>query len=94
VFDGVSQIGQYQIVAINRGTDQGLEPGHVLSIFQRGRNVKDPYDPASRVQLPDLYAGNLMIFKADARLSYGLVMTAERPLHVLDKVDKPHGAAR
>ncbi|MEC9356253.1 MAG: LysM domain-containing protein [Pseudomonadota bacterium] len=90
VFDGVSQIGQYQIVAINRGTDHGLEPGHVLSIFQRGRKVKDPYDPASRVQLPDLYAGNLMIFKTDARLSYGLVMTAERPLHVLDKVDKPH----
>ena len=77
-------------MAINRGTDHGLEPGHVLSIFQRGRKVKDPYDPASRVQLPDLYAGNLMIFKTDARLSYGLVMTAERPLHVLDKVDKPH----
>lgn len=94
VFDGVSQIGQYQIVAINRGTHHGLEPGHVLSIFQRGRNVKDPYDTASRVQLPDLYAGKLMVFKADARLSYGLVMTAERPLHVLDKVERPHSSVR
>ena len=88
VFDGVSQIGQYQIVAINRGALDGMEPGHVLSIFQRGRRVKDPVN-GGVVQLPDQYAGMLMVFKVAGELSYGLVMSAERAIHVLDRVDKP-----
>src|SRR5690606_14487802 len=33
VFDGVSLIGQYQVVVLNRGLDHGLEPGHVLRAF-------------------------------------------------------------
>lgn len=93
VFDGVSQIGQYQIVAINRGMVHGLEPGHVLSILQRGRAVEDPYAQGQRVQLPPVHAGTLMVFKTDSRLSYGLVMTAERALHVLDKVERPRPSA-
>ena len=43
VVDGVSEIGQYNVVAINRGTESGLEPGHVLSIWQAGEFVDDKY---------------------------------------------------
>lgn len=93
VFDGLSQIGQYQIVTINRGTSQGLEPGHVLSILQAGRKVRDPYAP-SRVQLPDEYAGTLMIFKVAPKVSYGLVMEAARAIHLLDKVEKPRAGEK
>jgi hypothetical protein len=42
VIDGVSEIGQHQIVVLNRGDQDGLEPGHVLGIFQAGRFVSDP----------------------------------------------------
>lgn len=91
VFDGVSQIGQYQIVAINRGLNHGLEPGHVLQIRQAGKIVKDPLAPAGgrAVQLPDRDAGFLLVFKTTARLSYGLVMNVTRPVYVLDKVETP-----
>ena len=41
VFDGVSQVGQYQIVVFNRGARDGLEIGHVLSIYQAGETVRD-----------------------------------------------------
>ncbi len=41
VVDGVSQIGQYDVVAINRGSNQGLEVGHVLAIDQKGEVVPD-----------------------------------------------------
>ena len=41
VVDGVSQIGQYQVVVLNRGTGDGLEPGHVLAIYQTGALVDD-----------------------------------------------------
>lgn len=88
VFDGVSQIGQYQIVTINRGAVHGMEPGHVLAINQAGRVVDDPYQ-SKRIQLPDEYAGLLMLFRIHPRLSYGLVMEAERAIHVLDKVERP-----
>ncbi len=42
VFDGVSQIGQYQTVVLNLGTRDGLEPGHVFGVYQRGELVQDP----------------------------------------------------
>ncbi len=88
VYDGLSQISQYQIVALNRGTEHGLDPGTVLDIYQPARSVPDPYGKKP-VVLPELRAGVLMVFKVTPLLSYGLVLNATRPLHVLDKVRKP-----
>ena len=88
VFDGLTQISQYQIVALNRGSDHGLDPGTVLDILQAGRVVADPYD-RKPIALPDQYAGVLMVFKVTPKLSYALVMNATRAIHVLDKVAKP-----
>jgi len=39
---GVSELGQYQIVILNRGARDGLEPGHVLASYRRGRLVDRP----------------------------------------------------
>lgn len=90
VYNGVSQIGQYMIVAINRGTEQGIEPGHVLTVLQSGRDAKDPYSFfGAKVRLPDVKAGTVMVFKTAPRMSYALVMVATRPIHLLDKVEKP-----
>lgn len=36
---GVSEVGQYQIVTLNRGGRDGLEVGHVLASFRRGQLV-------------------------------------------------------
>ncbi|HEX4871198.1 MAG TPA: LysM domain-containing protein [Nevskiaceae bacterium] len=93
VFDGVSQIGQYQIVALNRGRVHGLEPGHVLHIRQANRDTRDP-QTGRRVSLPQVYAGQLMVFKVAPQLSYGLVMSAVREIHVLDAVGNPSRAGR
>lgn len=41
VVDGVTQIGQYQVVVLDRGLQDGLEPGHVLGVYQSGVIVKD-----------------------------------------------------
>ena len=45
VVDGVSQIGQYQIVVLSLGEEQGLEPGNVLGIYQSGYVVQDKIGP-------------------------------------------------
>jgi hypothetical protein len=92
VYEGVTQIGQYQIVALNRGTKHGLEVGHVLDIEQASRKVRDPVTGKNEL-LPRQKAGLLMVFKTMPGISYGLVMTATRAIHVLDHVEKPDPSA-
>lgn len=88
VADGFSQIGQYQIVTLNRGSNHGLEPGHVLDILQANRKARDPYT-GRLVALPETFAGQLIVFKVTPRVSFGLVMSITEPVHKLDKVEKP-----
>jgi hypothetical protein len=93
VYNGVTQIGQYQVVAINRGTEHGIELGHVMSVMQAGRSSKDPYAFfGTGVQLPDIKAGSVMVFKTAPRMSYALVTSATRAIHILDKVEKPEAS--
>ena len=91
VLDGVSQIGRYQIVAVNRGTREGMEVGHVLRIQQAGQEIKDKVTPAPNdmVTLPDEDAGLVMLFRTFEKVSYGLVMEATRPIHVHDYITTP-----
>src|SRR5262249_35031088 len=41
--DDYSVVGQYQVVALNRGSRDGLEPGHVLAVLEAGGTMKDIY---------------------------------------------------
>ena len=88
VFDGVSQVGQYQIVVLNLGDRDGLETGHVLSVLQAGETIRDQVtsDPKDVVTLPDEHAGEAMVFKTYEKVSYAIVMKATRAIHLLDKV--------
>ena len=88
VVGGVTQIGQYQVVVLNRGSSDGLSVGDVLTVFQTGSVVKDRTAGGS-VRLPDEAAGTMMIFKAYDRISYGLVMEATLAIHVNDAVRNP-----
>lgn len=91
VIDGVTQIGQHQVVVLNRGTREGMEVGHVLAIFQVGVTVSDKTSDklSNSVTLPDERAGVLMVFQTFDRVSYALVMSASRAIHVLDRVSNP-----
>lgn len=93
VADGFSQIGQYQIVTLNRGSNHGLEPGHVLDILQANRRARDPMT-GRLVELPETFAGQLIVFKVTPRVSFGLVMSITEPVHKLDKVEKPVAGRR
>ena len=88
VYGGLTQIAQYDIVAINRGSRDGLDPGTMLGIYQQGQKVPDPYGDG-KVQLPEQKAGLLMVFKVTPRLSYGLVLKETRAAHQYDKVHSP-----
>jgi hypothetical protein len=88
VVGGVTQIGQYQVVVLNRGTNNGLAVGDVLTVWQSGETVDDRFGGGS-VRLPDEEAGTVMVFKTYDRISYGLVMEATQPIHIHDAVRNP-----
>lgn len=90
VFNGVSQIGQYMVVVLNRGEEAGLAPGHVLAVKQKGAEVYDSNRIIfSSVELPDERAGIMMVFKTYKELSYALIMEANRAMHVNDRFENP-----
>jgi hypothetical protein len=105
VVDGLSRIGQYQMVIINRGAKHGLTEGSVLAVWQQGRRVNDDmgkggsragYGSSSgysvtgkKVDLPDTFAGNVMVIKAYDDISYALVMESVSEMRVLDPVVNP-----
>ena len=91
VVDRHLKFAQYHVVVINRGSRDGLEPGHVLSIWKPGMTVKDEtkYRESSKVDLPENFVGRFMVFKSWERMSYGLVLNTDRELDVGDMVRKP-----
>lgn len=88
VFDGVSAIGQYQVVTLNVGSTDGVERGHVLDIYEAGRTVHDPVE-GGQVRLPELKSGQLLVFKTDKQVSFAVIMRARRAVHVKDFVRTP-----
>ena len=88
VVGGVTQIGQYMVVVLNRGTNHGVSVGDVLTVFQAGEEVEDRF-AGGKVLLPEEEAGTLMVFKTYDRISYGLVMEATQAIHTLDMVRNP-----
>ncbi|MFO1409788.1 MAG: hypothetical protein U1F06_05335 [Steroidobacteraceae bacterium] len=98
IVNGVLLAGQYQVVALNRGTEHGIEPGHVLIAQESQREVNDR---CARIggngtcrhfgseKLPIESAGRLMVFKSYARMSYALVLDETAPIHVGDHVTSP-----
>jgi hypothetical protein len=91
VVGGVSQIGQYSVLTLDKGTADGLETGHVLEIWQQGQPVRDMISVhrGELANVPDQRAGVLMVFRPFERVSYGLVMKANRFVHVRDFVQTP-----
>lgn len=88
VFDAVNQIGQHQVVVLNLGKREGMEPGHVLAVYQDGAKVRDAVR-GGKVKLPDERAGTVIIFRTFDKVSYALVMNSTRAMHLNDTVKNP-----
>lgn len=86
------QVGQFQVVIISRGQQDGVEVGHVFTVDKAGRTLVDPYKKRDvwqlqpeTVTLPDETIGTIMVFAAFNHISYALVMKTEDAIHKLDK---------
>ncbi|MET0125110.1 LysM peptidoglycan-binding domain-containing protein [Pseudomonas caspiana] len=85
---GVNQIGVMDVVTVDKGKRDGLTEGNVLAIYKTGETVRDRIT-GEQVKIPDERSGLLMIFRTYDKLSYGLVLNANRSLAVMDKIKNP-----
>jgi hypothetical protein len=87
--DGLSA-GQNQIVALNRGKQDGLERGHVLALLRDGDRLVDREDPQrAMLKLPDERHGYLFVFRVFNRVSYALILSAQTAVRVGDHFVQP-----
>lgn len=103
--DVLSEIGQYQVVVLDKGASDGISVGNIFGIYQSGRTVTDKIKTSGKkyednalidylgrskaageqVNLPEVRAGVMMVFRTFDRVSYALVMEALRPVHLYDR---------
>ena len=73
--NAVQFAAQNQVVAINKGTRDGIENGHVLAILKNGDTIIDKTGAGKEtLKLPNERIGLLMVFRPFERVSYALVL--------------------
>ena len=100
VLEGLIQIGEYNIIVITGGRDEGRQFGDLLGIYQtkqeysprvkyikifKGRSCRSPKSYQSIPQK----AGEVMVFRVFDKVSLGLVTYSTRPIYLQDQVKKP-----
>jgi hypothetical protein len=90
VSGGVDAAGRGSIVSINRGTQDGIEIGHVL-VLERNRTVieRDEQDQKVVVPIPPERIGLLFVFRPFERISYGLIVQSDGTVDVNDFARTP-----
>ena len=82
--------GQNQIVALNKGSRDGVERGHVLALWRDGEKTLDRTDPGRpTIKLPDERHGMLFVFRVFDRMSYALILSVKEPVKPGDKFTQP-----
>jgi hypothetical protein len=98
VIEGVHVIGQYDVVLINRGTQDGVGAGDILAIDRVGDEARDVgtgedaaygFGRGRSIQLPNERAGTLLLFKSYDHMSYGLVVAESTFVRMNDIVRNP-----
>ncbi|MFP5466115.1 MAG: LysM peptidoglycan-binding domain-containing protein [Gammaproteobacteria bacterium] len=88
--NGVTYAGQNQVVAINRGTEHGLERGHVLALLRDAGHVVDKTDDSrTMLRLPGERNGLMMVFLTFNKVSYALILEVGDAAKVGDRFVNP-----
>jgi hypothetical protein len=98
VVEGSDLAGQYDVVAIDRGSSDGLERGNVLTVEEF---PADSDDQCARIEdtstcvthpktrLPNEFNGTLLVFKTYELMSYALILNDLTPVRTYDHVHNP-----
>ena len=87
---GVANAAQNQVVAISRGSRDGMESGHVLAILKNGEQLIDKTtDAKDPIKLPNERNGLAMVFRTFDRVSYALILDITDGVKVGDRLVNP-----
>jgi nucleoid-associated protein YgaU len=82
--------GQNQVVSLNRGARDGLERGHVLTLYKAGRMAVDSTSGKNQdIRLPDTKSGVLLVFQVYKRVSYALIVSSQDSINAGDGFTQP-----
>ncbi len=82
--------GQNQIVALNKGSQDGVERGHVLALWRDGTIAIDRTESSlTEIKLPDERHGMLFVFRVFDRVSYALILSVQEPVKAGDRFSQP-----
>lgn len=87
----VTNAAQNQVVVINRGSNDGIERGHVMAILKNGPIFQDRTDSGrTLIKLPNERNGLLMVFSTFEQLSYALILQITDGVKVGDRFVNPN----
>ncbi len=90
VYGDAISAGQNQIVALNRGSRDGVERGHVLGLWRDGALMRDRTEAKPpQIKLPDERVGMLFVFRVFDRVSYALILSALDSVQRGDRFTEP-----
>ncbi|HHH45620.1 MAG TPA: LysM domain-containing protein [Thiotrichales bacterium] len=80
--DALSQVGALQIVVLDKGTEDGLDRGAVVALYNASETAVDPRGRSWRrpIRLPAERAGLALVYAALDQVSYALVVHAAVPI--------------
>jgi LysM repeat protein len=74
------------IVYIDRGSSDGVQKGNVMRIFRDRKKALDPLRKSTRVELPPIDLGTLVVVDAKDTTSACVVLTSSKAIMAGDKV--------
>ena len=87
---GVANASKNQIVVLNQGSKQGLEPGHLMAIRKTPSLKVDATDPARPALRPSVgTSGQALVFLTFDKLAYALISDISDPVQVGDRLTSP-----
>ncbi|MDX1804211.1 MAG: LysM domain-containing protein [Alcanivorax sp.] len=90
-FDRINSVARNDVLVINKGKRDDLKEGNVLDVYARGEVVRDR-QRGDMVQLPREKIATLVLFRVFDKVSYALVMTSKKPIHMNDMAESPAGS--
>ena len=86
----MANAAQNNVVAINLGSQDGIEVGHVLSLMTKGNRVRDVNDGVrTEIKLPSERNGMVMVFRTFDRVAYALILNVSVPVRAGDRLVNP-----
>lgn len=87
---GVGEAGPLSVITLSKGLQDGLDVGSVLALY-RFREVRARNDDgtASMLTLPEERYGYVFVFRVFERMSYGLIVSAQRAVKPGDIIRNP-----